>query len=68
MTLSTKEAAIYLGVKPTTIQDYAERRMITHYKIGNRLRFEQKDLDAFLKSRRVEGRPVWPRLRKVARQ
>ena len=46
-------AAAYLGLKPTTLQDWRSRGTVQlpFVKIGSRVFYRQVDLDSFLESR-----------------
>jgi hypothetical protein len=47
--LSLASAAIYLGLKKSTLYSYCNRRMIRFYKINSRLNyFLKEDLDEFI--------------------
>ena len=49
--LSTKELAEYLNVTPLTVRRKALRDRIPSVKIGNRLRFDKKKIDRWLKGK-----------------
>lgn len=56
--LSTRDAAAYLGYTHTTFQSYVCQKKITpDVRIGNRLGFTRKSLDAFRTGRNGIGRP-----------
>jgi len=46
-------AAAYLGLKPTTLQDWRSRGSVSlpFVKMGSRVFYRQADLDSFLESR-----------------
>ncbi|PIP94769.1 MAG: hypothetical protein COW00_01815 [Bdellovibrio sp. CG12_big_fil_rev_8_21_14_0_65_39_13] len=46
--LSTKEAADYLSITPNALRIWVCRGKIKAYKLGNRLRFRNKDLKTFI--------------------
>ncbi len=52
--LSTAQVAEILGVTRETVADYAYRGVIQAARIARRWRFEQADVDAFI--RRSQGR------------
>lgn len=52
-TFSTDQAAVYLGVKPSTIRAWVQKRRIPYVKVGRLTRFLQRDLDAFLEQGRI---------------
>jgi len=52
--LTTSEAAQYLRLSSRTLYEWAERGLLAHYKISNRLRFSTADLDALLARNRQE--------------
>ena len=56
---STREqAAAFLGLSPATLKKWAvEERGPVYYKIGQRVRYAQGDLDAFLETCRQEVQP-----------
>lgn len=53
--LTRKEAAIYLGVKPETLDRWActKRYKIKYTKIGRLTKYRKEDLDAFIQERTV---------------
>lgn len=53
--LPVKDAAGYLGIKPSTLYAWAERRKVPSVKMGGRLLFDLKDLDLLIESNK---RPV----------
>ena len=67
--LTTSQIAETFKVTVDTVQNWAAAKKIAHYKVGGELRFTQKDIDAFLSSRRSEARPTLQgaRLRRVGR-
>lgn len=54
--LSIEDAAEYIARNVPYLRRLVARREIAHYKIGGRLRFDTRDLDAHLAACRVEVR------------
>jgi excisionase family DNA binding protein len=52
---SVDEAAVELGVSKFTVRRWIVDRKITFYRVGGRIVFDQKDLDAMLARGRVEA-------------
>ena len=52
--LSIKEAAEYLGVKPSSLYSMVERREIPYHRIGRLIKLTRADLDAFMQESRVD--------------
>ena len=53
--LDVEEAAARLRVSVSTMHKYTSGRDIAFYKLGGRLYFDEKDLVAFVRSRRKEA-------------
>ena len=51
--LHVKEAAVYLGIRPSTVYTWAERRKLPCVKMGGRLLFDIHDLDRLIESRKI---------------
>jgi Helix-turn-helix domain len=53
--LDQTEAAKFLGLEASTLQAWRSRRRydLRHIKVGGRVRYDVKDLLAFLESRKV---------------
>ncbi|KVD28184.1 helix-turn-helix domain-containing protein [Burkholderia ubonensis] len=53
--LTTDQAAVYLGIAPRTLEQWRSNRhqRIPFVKIGGRVRYRLKDLEAWLASRVV---------------
>ena len=49
---STKEAAIYLGLSSNALRLLVHRGKVRAYKLGARLKFKEKDLQATIKPKR----------------
>ena len=49
----TDEAARYLGVSVFTLRHWIVDRRMPHIRLGRCVRFDQRDLDGFIASRRV---------------
>lgn len=52
--LGVPEAAVYLTISERSLRRMIAGRKIAYTKIGNLVRFEPEDLDAFVASGRVE--------------
>lgn len=48
-----KQLAAKLNVSPRTLYDWVARREIPYYKIRQGLRFDEEEIEAWLKERRV---------------
>jgi len=48
--LNVRQAAEYLGVKPTTLYDWVARRKVPFVKINGALRFDLPDLERLIES------------------
>ena len=53
--VGVKAAARFLGVSPSLVYAYVERRQVPHYRIGQAIRFKLSELEAWLKQFRVNG-------------
>lgn len=53
--LTSEEAAEYIGVPVGTLRAFCSQRRLPYFKIGKRLVLNLKDLNAFIRSRRVEA-------------
>lgn len=53
MSLSTSEAAIYLGISVDRIRHLVSEKALPYYKSGNRVYFARKDLDNYRLQYRV---------------
>jgi excisionase family DNA binding protein len=51
--LTIQEVADLLGFKPATIKAWAEQGKLPAYRIGNRLRFRESELVAWLEQQRL---------------
>lgn len=54
-TLTTEEAAAYLGTSVRHLRRLVSDHELSRYKVGGRNRFADVDLDAWLDSRRIDG-------------
>ena len=54
--LTTEEAAEYLGTSVRHVRRLVSDHELSRYKVGGRNRFADVDLDAWLESRRIDGR------------
>lgn len=52
--LNVTKLAKYLGVTPGYIYQYKKILKIPFFKIGNRVRFVQKDIDEWIKKRKKQ--------------
>ena len=48
--LSVDEIAIHLGVKPTTVYKWLERKNIPAYKVGRLWKFQEREIDLWVRS------------------
>ncbi len=56
--LTTEQAAAYLNMSPATLHTWrcTKRNSLPYVKLGGRfVRYEQSDLDAFIKANKQEG-------------
>lgn len=51
--IGTDEVADALSVSPRTVRRLAERRMISHRRIGGQIRFSEDDIEEYLATSRV---------------
>lgn len=56
--LDYDESANYLSVTPRWMRRAVALRVIPHHKIGRLVRFDRRDLDAYLDAQRVGGSDV----------
>lgn len=58
--LSPEEAAIYLGIKKGTLDNWRSNRRveIPYIKLGTNVRYEKADLDAFIAANKQGGKNV----------
>lgn len=47
--VGVKAAAQFLGVSPSLVDAYVERRQVPHYRLGRSIRFRISELDEWLK-------------------
>lgn len=52
--LNVNQAAHHLGISKGTLYQYTHKKLVTHYKLGNRIMFKVSDLDKFMESNKVE--------------
>lgn len=54
--MSRKEAAMYLGVSPSTLANWAstKRFVLPYFRIGRAVRYRKTDLDAFIQNGAAE--------------
>jgi excisionase family DNA binding protein len=55
--LTYRDAATYLGTTPAALRKRVERGEIPHIKDGRRVRFDRFDLDAYMRTHRIEAAP-----------
>ena len=53
--VDVKTAARFLGVSPSLVYAYVERKQIPHYRMGRAVRFRLSELEAWLRQFRVNG-------------
>jgi excisionase family DNA binding protein len=63
--LSVDEVARYLGVKPSTIRNWAKEGKITQYKPRRMYWFKKEEIDAWMESHRGDVTVVDKRAKKV---
>jgi len=56
--LSVGEVATELGVLPFTVRRWVAERKIAFFRVGGRIVFDMKDIDALLARSRVEPAPA----------
>ena len=56
--LDVEGAAAHLQMSTAFVRKLVFEHRIRHYKVGQRLRFDPEDLDAFMRAGLVEARPV----------
>lgn len=54
--VSLAEGAAFLGVSPHTVRDWVRQRRIAVHRLGRRVIFDLRDLEAFLKQSRIPAR------------
>lgn len=52
--LDVKQAADFMGVKPTTIRKWVQTRRIPFHKVGDLVRFDSAEIQRFWDSTKVE--------------
>ena len=55
--LNIGEAASFLKLKITTLYEKTSRKLIPHFKKGNKLYFNRKDLEEWIKTGKVTTKP-----------
>jgi excisionase family DNA binding protein len=58
--VSAKDAARYIGISVPNLWRLTRTRQVAHTRVGRRVVFDTRDLDSFLRARRVEARPDSP--------
>ena len=53
--VDVKTAARFLGVSPSLVYAYVERKQIPHYRLGRAVRFRISELEAWRQQFRVDG-------------
>jgi len=53
--VDVKAAARFLGVSPSLVYAYVERKQIPHYRMGRSIRFRLSELDAWRTKFHVNG-------------
>ena len=56
--MTTEQAADFLGISKSALDQLCQRRQVPFYKCAKRRRFDQKDLEAFVKGSRIEAGAV----------
>ncbi len=52
--VNIKEAALYIGLKVSTLYGWVSEKKIPYVKIGDRVLFDIADLDAFIEKSKVK--------------
>jgi len=52
--MNIEELADYLGLRKQTIYNWLYQKKISGFKVGGAWRFDKKEIDLWLKSRKVE--------------
>ena len=63
--ITAKELAAYLSVKVKTVYSWVEAGKIPAYKINGALRFNLKEINAFIKEQRIQTIDVKREARKI---
>jgi excisionase family DNA binding protein len=53
--LTTKDAARYLGISERTLWSYVKSQLVRVIRFGKACRYDPRDLDAFVESRKSGG-------------
>ncbi len=51
--LTTEQVGKLLGLSERTIRNYCKDKLITHYKIGNKILILPEDVDKFIESQKI---------------
>jgi len=62
---SVDDASRYLGVKPTTIYEWAKGGEIPHYKVHKMIRFRKGEIDAWMERHREDCSVVEKKAKRV---
>lgn len=55
--ISTKEAAVLLGVSPLTLELWKAKKYIPFIRLGRRTLYDPRDLAAWVEKNKVQARP-----------
>lgn len=53
--MTPKQAASFLGCSEYTIKDLARRKMIPHFRVGNRIMFSKSTLNSWIEQQEKEN-------------
>lgn len=67
-TLTVRETADYLGIRPCTVREWARLGILPHLRIQRRILFRLRTLDKFLESRESAGKTSSPLLHIAGRR
>ncbi len=57
--LNVAELSEYLNIPKHTLYSWVSMKRIPHLKIGGTLRFDMRDIETWLKEKKVEVHGVW---------
>lgn len=57
--IGIKECSEYLGVKVSTLYSWVSMKKIPYVKMGGLVRFDLRELEVWIKKRKVNPHPIW---------
>ena len=51
--MTLEQVCLYLSLPKASIYNLTYRRLIPHYKLGNALRFDRREIDAWMQEKKV---------------